>query len=96
MDFSELPVFMEINTRLARKHGLRPWSNVESFERGMPLNFLPIDWRNLRNKIEVAEAGGVEKLITFEFSHFMSPNSMWPSAHTLYKRYQDWIKNPRM
>ncbi|MBN1371223.1 MAG: DUF4434 domain-containing protein [Anaerolineaceae bacterium] len=91
VEFAELPVFMEINTRLARKHGLQPWSNVESFERGMPLNFLPIDWRNLRNKIEVAEAGGVEKLITFEFSHFMSPNSMWPSARTLYKRYQEYI-----
>ncbi len=91
VDFAELPAFMEINTRLARKHGLRPWSNVESFERGMPLNFLPIDWRNLRNKIEVAEAGGVEKLITFEFSHFMSPNSMWPSARMLYKRYREYI-----
>ena len=82
---------MEINTRLARKHGLRPWSNVESFERGMPINFLPIDWWNLRYKIEVAKAWGVEKLITFEFSHFMSPNSMWPSARMLYKRYLEYI-----
>lgn len=92
VEFSELPAFMEINTRLARKHGLRPWSNVESFERGMPLNFLPIDWRNLKNKIDVAEAGGVEKLITFEFSHFMSPNSMWPSARMLYQRYRDFTR----
>lgn len=91
VDFHELPAFMEINTRLARKHGLHPWSNVESFERGMPLNFLPIDWRNLRYKIDVAEAAGVEKLITFEFSHFMSPNSMWPSAHALYRRYQEYL-----
>ncbi len=91
VDFAELPTFMEINTRLARKHGIAPWSNVESFERGMPLNFLPIDWRNLRNKIEVAESGGVEKLITFEFSHFMSPNSMWPSARMLYQRYREFI-----
>jgi len=91
VDFAELPTFMEINTRLARKHGIAPWSNVESFERGMPLNFLPIDWRNLRNKIEVAESGGVEKLLTFEFSHFMSPNSMWPSARMLYQRYREFI-----
>lgn len=91
VDFAELPTFMEINTRLARKHGIAPWSNVESFERGMPMNFLPIDWRNLRNKIEVAESGGVEKLITFEFSHFMSPNSMWPSARMLYQRYREFI-----
>src|SRR5450759_740111 len=93
VDFGELPAFMAINNRLARKYGLRPWSNVESFERGMPLNFLPIDWRNLLDKIEVAEASGVEKLITFEFSHFMSPNSMWPSARNLYQRYVAYISN---
>ncbi len=91
VDFHELPAFMEINTRLARQYGLRPWSNVESFERGMPLNFLPIDWRNLVDKIEVAAAAGVEKLITFEFSHFLSPNSMWPSARNLYQRYREYI-----
>ena len=92
VDFYELPTFMEINNRLARKHGLRAWSNVESFERGMPLNFLPIDWRNLRYKMDVAGQAQVEKLITFEFSHFMSPNSMWPSAHALYRRYQEYLK----
>lgn len=91
VDFLELPTFLEINNRLARKHGLRAWSNVESFERGMPINFLPIDWRNLRYKIEVAEQAGVEKCITFEFSHFMSPNSMWPSARSLYRRYQEYL-----
>ncbi len=91
MDFLELPTFMEINNRLARKHGLQAWSNVESFERGMPINFLPIDWRNLLYKIQAAEQAGVEKLITFEFSHFMSPNSMWPSARNLYQRYQEYL-----
>ncbi len=91
MEFNELSTYLEINNRLARKYGLRPWSNVESFERGMPIDFLPIDWRNLRYKIEAAEAAGVEKLITFEFSHFMSPNSMWPSARTLYRRYQEYL-----
>ncbi len=91
VEFYELPDYLEINNRLARKHGLVPWSNVESFERGMPIDFLPIDWRNLRYKIEAAEASGVEKLITFEFSHFMSPNSMWPSARSLYRRYMEYI-----
>jgi hypothetical protein len=57
----------------------------------MPINFLPIDWRNLLYKIEVAGQSEVEKLITFEFSHFMSPNSMWPSARSLYQRYREYI-----
>jgi hypothetical protein len=91
VEFAELPAFMEINVRLARKHGLRPWSNVESFERGMPINFLPIDWRNLCYKIDVAAAATVEKLVTFEFSHFMSPNSIYSAAHTLYRRYREYI-----
>lgn len=95
VDFGELPIFMEINSRLARKHGLRPWSNVESFERGMPINFMPIDWRNLVYKIETAEKAGVEKCITFEFSHFMSPNSIWPSARNLYERYKEYLKIDR-
>jgi hypothetical protein len=91
VEFSELPTYLEINKRLARKHGLQPWSNIETFERGMPINFLPINWWNLRYKIEAAAAAQVEKLITFEFSHFLSPNSIYPSAHNLYQRYQEYL-----
>jgi len=91
VDFVDLPIYLEIDNRLAKKHGIQSWSNVESFERNMPINFLPIDWRNLRYKMEAASQTGCEKLITFEFSHFMSPNSMWPSAHNLYKRYREWL-----
>ncbi len=95
VDFQELPTYLEINTRLARTHGLRAWSNVETFERGMPINFLPIAWPNLRYKLEAAEAASVEKLITFEFSHFMSPNAMYPSAHMLHKRYRAWLSRSK-
>ena len=91
VEFAELPTYLEINNRLARKHGLRPWSNIETFERGMPINFLPINWWNLRYKLEAAESAGVEKLITFEFSHFLSPNSIYPSAHNLFERYREYI-----
>ncbi|MEM7660410.1 MAG: DUF4434 domain-containing protein [Bacteroidota bacterium] len=90
--FEELPTFMEINHRLARKYGLTSWSNVETFERGMPINFLPIAWPNLRYKLEVAQQVGVENLITFDFSHFLSPHSMYRSAHNLNQRYQEWME----
>jgi hypothetical protein len=33
----------------------------------------------------------VEKIISFEFSHFMSPNSTWPSARSLYARYREFL-----
>jgi hypothetical protein len=91
VEFEELEVFMEINARLAIRHGLRAWSNVETFEHGMPIDFLPIAWPNLRYKMEVAAAAGGEKLITFEFPHSLSPNSMSPSAHNLFRHYCEWL-----
>ena len=71
---------------------MRAWSNVESFDRDMPFNFPPIDWRKLWWKMTAAEAAGVEKLITFEFSHFMSPQSSWPAAHQLFQRYCEHLQ----
>ena len=41
-------------------------------------------------KLEAAGKCGVDKAITFEFSHFMSPNSMYTSAHGLYDRYMEY------
>lgn len=90
MSFLELPDYMRVNRELAERHGLRCWSNLESFDRDMPIKFPPTDIRKLLYKAEQASAAGVEKLITFEFSHFMSPNSSYPSARHLYDRYQEW------
>lgn len=87
VDYDVLPDFLEANCELIRKHGMRAWSNVESFDRDMPFDFPPIDWRKLWWKMQAAEAAQVDKLITFEFSHFMSPQSTWPSAHNLFDRY---------
>jgi hypothetical protein len=87
VDYDVLPDFLQANCELIRKHGMRPWSNVESFDRDMPFNFPPIDWRKLWWKMVAAEQSQVEKLITFEFSHFMSPQSTWPAARNLFDRY---------
>jgi hypothetical protein len=53
----------------------------------MPIKFLPIKWEKLRLKLQSAAQVGVEKAITFEFSHFMSPNSTYAQAGHLYNRY---------
>ncbi len=87
VDFAQLPEFLEINSHLARKHGLHCWTNSETFDRDMPIKFLPIKWEKLLLKLRAAEKAGVEKAITFEFSHFMSPNSCYCQAHGLYRRY---------
>ena len=86
----ELPDYLAANAELASAHGLTTWSNVESFERGHPIKFLPLDYRKMRYKMESAASAGVDKLITFEFSHFMSPNSMYGGAHGLYRQLMDW------
>ena len=47
----------------------------------------PIKFEKLMRKLNAAEAVGVEKAITFEFSSFMSPNSCWRSGRNLFNRY---------
>lgn len=89
--YQDLPYYLQANRELASKYGLTCWSNVESFDRDVPLKFPPIDFRKLRYKIEQAEAAAVDKLITFEFSHFMSPNSTYLAAQNLHQRYWEWI-----
>ena len=90
VDFHELYEYLQVNKTLAEKHGFKSWTNVESFDRDMPIKFLPIKWEKMLLKLAAAEKAGLEKAITFEFSHFMSPNSMYQSAHHLYNRYMEW------
>jgi len=89
--YQELPAFLKGVKALGDKHGVKIWSNVESFDRDMPIKFPPADWRNLRFKLEAA-ATTAEKIITFEFPHFMSPNSCYPAAHKLFERYSEFAK----
>ena len=91
VDYDILPDYIQTNCELAKKHGMRSWSNLETFDRDMPIRFPPIDWRKLWWKLQAAEAAGVEKIITFEFSHFLSPQSSWPAAANLFKRYCEHV-----
>lgn len=86
-EFHELNDYLAVNRQLAEKYGIECWSNCESFDRDMPIRFLPIKWEKMRFKLRAAEAAGVRKVITFEFSHFMSPNSVYGAAGNLYHRY---------
>lgn len=90
VDFHDLDQYLAINKQLADKHGLQAWTNCESFDRDMPIKFLPIKFEKLKLKLEAAKRIGYDKAITFEFSHFMSPQSMYPSAHHLYNRYLEF------
>jgi hypothetical protein len=87
VDFAELYDFLKINKTLADKYGIKCWTNSETFDRDMPIKFLPIKWEKLLLKLNAAQKAGYENAITFEFSHFLSPNSCYFQAHGLYRRY---------
>lgn len=88
----ELEDFFAINKALADLYQLKSWTNAESFDRDMPIKFLPIKFEKLRIKLEAARKAGFDKAITFEFSHFMSPQSSYAQAGHLYNRYQEYLK----
>ena len=90
VEIHELKDYLKINMKLANKHHLHCWTNCETFDRDMPIHFLPIKWEKMWHKLRAAEAVGIEKAITFEFSHFMSPNSAYIQAHGLYDRYREY------
>jgi hypothetical protein len=90
IDYTELDTFFKVNKKLANQYGLQCWTNAETFDRDMPIKFLPIKFEKLRLKLEAARRSGYDKAITFEFSHFMSPQSAYTQAHHLYNRYQEY------
>ncbi len=91
IDYHELDDFFAVNKKMADQFGLQCWTNAESFDRDMPIKFLPIKFEKLRLKLEAAKRAGFDKAITFEFSHFMSPQSAYLQAGHLYNRYKEYI-----
>ncbi|WP_299580012.1 DUF4434 domain-containing protein [uncultured Sunxiuqinia sp.] len=91
IEFDELDDFLQVNKQMADKYGIRSWTNSETFDRDMPIKFLPIKWEKLLMKLQAAERAGMEQAITFEFSHFMSPQSAYLQAGHLYNRYQEYL-----
>lgn len=90
LPYEALAEFFTVNKLLTDKHGLTCWTNAESFDRDMPIKFLPIKWEKLLLKLNAAQQAGINDAITFEFSHFMSPQSAYPHAAHLYNRYMEY------
>lgn len=95
IDYDELDAFFTVNKKLADRYGMQCWTNAESFDRDMPIHFFPIKFDKLRMKLEAAKRAGYDKAITFEFSHFMSPQSAYLQAGHLYDRYCEYFEIPR-
>jgi hypothetical protein len=90
LPFDALKDFFAINKQLTDSHGLTCYTNAESFDRDMPVKFLPIKWEKLLLKLNAAADAGIQHAITFEFSHFMSPQSAYLQAGHLYNRYMEY------
>jgi hypothetical protein len=91
IDYDELDAFFTVNKKMADKYNMKCWTNAETFDRDMPIKFLPIKFDKLRMKLEAAARAGYDKGITFEFSHFMSPQSSYLQAGHLYNRYKEYF-----
>ena len=90
--FHELEAFVQATHEVCGEYGVAFWSNLETFDRDMPWSFPPIEWIKMRHKLEVVQPY-VEKIVTFEAPHFLSPLSLYPSAHGLYRRYLDYLES---
>ncbi|MBC6409156.1 MAG: DUF4434 domain-containing protein [Ekhidna sp.] len=90
--YEELEHFMRIHKKLSDEHDIECWTNIETFDRDMPIKFLPIKWEKMRMKLEAAEKANIRKAITFEFSHFMSPQSAYGQAGHLFNRYKEYLE----
>ncbi len=92
VDFRELPEYLEATAKLSAEYDIAFWSNLETFDRDMPWRFPPLEWQKMQFKLEAAQPWA-EKIITFEAPHFLSPYSMFPSAHGLYNRYLNYLNS---
>lgn len=72
---------------LCDKYNIHHWVNTELFERDPRRVYYPIPFEQLRAKLEKSMPLA-EKAICFEFSHFLSPQSIYPSARGLNRLYK--------
>ena len=83
---AEFPGFLAEAREFADEFRIEFWNNLETFDRGLSYCFPSRDIRILQSRLNMAHPY-VTKHITFEFSHFMSPNSCFPGAKNLFSRY---------
>jgi len=90
----EFADYLHAAKTIGEEMGIEFWNNVETFDRNLSYKFPPRDIRLLRRRLEIAEPY-VSKHITFEFAHFMCPNSSFPGAANLYNRYCETVLGKR-
>jgi hypothetical protein len=85
--------FFEMYREVCDRHGVALWSDLESFQRADPERehgFVPTTPDRLRRQL-AAVAPYVERIVTFDFFHYMSPHR-GPAQRALYEGYLDYLR----
>ena len=90
--YARIEDFIRVNKSLADQNQITSWINSETFDPTCPSSFCRSNGTNWRYKLKTAAHAGISEAITFEFSHFMSPQSAYPQGGHLYNRYVDFLK----
>jgi hypothetical protein len=90
-DLDELDRYLAQARLVMDELGIELWNNAETFSREWGEEFPPLGFEELRQKMVIAQRYAT-KNITFEFSHFMSPNARYPGARDLHRRYCEYFQ----
>lgn len=86
---AQMREFFEVTAQLCKSYNIQHWVNAETFERDVRSMYYPISFQILKQKLELHK-NYADKIITFEFSHFLSPQSIYPSARNLNNLYRSF------
>lgn len=90
IDFDLYDEYFRLTREVCDKHNIELWCNTElidPYTRGRQFDPIPFDV--LKRKLNHAGLY-TSKTITFEFSHFLSPQSIYQSARNLNRLYKDY------
>ena len=83
----DMPLYFRGIKKLCDEYHIAHWINSETFERDVRCMYYPIPFEELKRKLSLHQEYA-DKIITFEFSHFLSPQSIYPSARNLNRLYK--------
>ena len=89
--FDRMEEYFAAAQKVCEKHNIELWANIEGMDRDRANVFAPISFDVLKAKIAKVKPY-VKKYIMFEFSHFLSPQSINMSARNLNALYRDYYK----
>lgn len=92
--FEQMEEYFEVAKKICDKYGIELWDNIEGMDRDKANVFATVSFDVMKRKIEKVKPY-VSKYIMFEFSHFLSPQSINISARNLNALYRAYYKkNP--